>query len=312
MDAKDITKVSVSDRPHDAASENYSHVVQVPHRKFVTILSNLLTNVNATASVDTARAVRSGGVLQVHPRSLSPGPRPSEILDLSADHVTVSVVIPTLNEAGNLPYVLNTIPLWVDEVLLVDGRSSDDTERIAKVLWPEVRVVRETRRGKGIALKTGLAAAKGDVLIALDADGSMDGRMIPDFVDAIVAGADYAKGSRFREGAGSSDITRFRRFGDAGICLLIRLLFGARYTDATYGYFAIRSSKLDWLGIDTDGFEVETLIGIRAQRAKLRITEVACFETNRIHGTSRLRALHDGLRIFRLIVRERMRRYHAP
>lgn len=230
---------------------------------------------------------------------------------VTRDEVSVSVVIPTLNEAGNLPYVLNTIPHWVHEIILVDGRSDDDTERIAKVLRPDVRIVHESKPGKGAAMKAGLYAAKGDILIALDADGSMDGAEIGAFTDALLAGADYVKGSRFRPGAGSSDITKFRRFGDGAICFLLRILFGAHYTDATYGYIGVWADRLDWLGIDSDGFEVETLIGIRAQRAGLRTSEVPCFEANRIHGDSNLNALRDGFRIFRVIVSERLRRYRV-
>lgn len=224
---------------------------------------------------------------------------------------TISVVIPTLNEAGNLPYVLNTIPSWVNEIVVVDGRSSDDTERIVKVLRPDARIIHELKHGKGVALKTGLYGAVGDILIALDADGSMDGERISVFRDALLNGADYAKGSRFCEGGGSSDITKFRRFGDGSIAFLIRILFGARYSDVTYGYFAIWRDRLDALNLDTDGFEVETLIGIRARRARLGITEVPCYEASRIHGTSNLSALHDGVRIFRTIVQERLRRYHV-
>lgn len=227
------------------------------------------------------------------------------------DDATVSVVIPTLNEAGNLPYVLNTIPGWVDEVIIVDGRSDDDTERIAKVLRPDVRIIHQLIPGKGAAMKAGMYAAKCDLIIVLDADGSMDGAEIGAFKEALLGGADFVKGSRFRAGAGSSDITKFRRFGDAGICFLIRLLFGGRYTDTTYGYIGIWADRLDWLGIDTDGFEIETLIAIRAHRAGLRTSEVACFEASRIHGNSNLSALHDGIRIFKVIVRERLRRYRV-
>jgi glycosyltransferase involved in cell wall biosynthesis len=223
----------------------------------------------------------------------------------------VSVIIPTLNEAGNLPYVLNTIPSWVREVIVVDGRSDDDTQRIAKVLRPDVRIVHEIKRGKGAAMKAGLYAGTSEYLIALDADGSMDGAEIGAFRDALVAGADYVKGSRFCAGAGSSDITPFRRFGDASICVLLRVLFGARYSDATYGYIGIRADRLDALSLDSDGFEVETLIGIRARRARLRTAEVPCYEAHRIHGASNLRAFHDGLRIFRTIVGERLRRYRV-
>ena len=225
---------------------------------------------------------------------------------------TVSVIIPTLNEAGNLPYVLNTIPRWVDEIIIVDGRSNDDTERVARALWPDVRIVHQKQPGKGAAMRAGLHAAKGDILIALAADGSMDGAEIGAFRDALLAGADFAKGSRFCAGGGSADITNFRRMGDGGICLLIRLLFGARCTDATYGYIGVWADRLDWIDIDTDGFEVETLINIRVHRAGLRTVEIPCFEAHRIHGTSNLHAVRDGLRILRTIVRERLRRYRVP
>lgn len=217
-------------------------------------------------------------------------------------------MIPTLNEAQNLPYVLNTVPGWVDEVVIVDGRSTDDTLRIATLLRPGIRVIYEPKPGKGAAMKAGFEAATGDFIIALDADGSMDGAQIGAFRDALEAGADYVKGTRFGPGGGSADITKFRRFGDGGICLLIRLLFGGRYTDATYGYIGVRAESVEKIGIDSDGFEVETLIGIRAHRANLKTTEVPCFETSRIHGTSNLHALRDGLRIFTVIFKERFRR----
>lgn len=224
---------------------------------------------------------------------------------------TVTVVIPTLNEAGNLPYVLNSIPEWVNEVVVVDGRSRDDTQRVAKVLRPDVRIIHESRRGKGAALKSGLEAANGDILIIMDADGSMDGSEITLFRDALVNGADYVKGSRFAHGGGSVDITKLRRFGDWGICSLIWLLYGAHYTDGTYGFKGVWADKLDAIRIDTDGFEVELIIDIRACRASLKTVEVPCFESHRIHGSSNLNAARDGLRCLRVIIRERFRRYHA-
>ena len=224
---------------------------------------------------------------------------------------TVSVVIPTLNEAGNLPYVIDTIPDWVDEIIIVDGRSLDDTERVAKVLRPDAKIVSEVRRGKGAALRAGLKEAKGDILIMMDADGSMDGAEIASFRNALVAGADYAKGSRFLVGGGSTDITKLRRFGDRGICLLIRLFFGAHYTDGTYGFKGVWADCLEDIRIDTDGFEVELLIDIRAHRGALKTVEVPCFETNRIHGSSNLNAARDGLSCFRIIAHERFKRYRV-
>src|SRR5690242_9973622 len=84
----------------------------------------------------------------------------------------VSFVIPTLNEAKNLPHLLPRIPEWAYEVIIIDGRSTDDTVEVARQLRPDVRIVMEPRRGKGAALRAGFRAARGEVIIALDADGS--------------------------------------------------------------------------------------------------------------------------------------------
>ena len=119
----------------------------------------------------------------------------------------------------------------------------------------------------------------------MDADGSMDGADIEKFRDALLDGADYVKGSRFCDGGGSTDITRLRRFGDAGICFLIWLFFGAQYTDGTYGFKGMWANSLDAIRIDTDGFEVELLIDIRAHRGGLAHRRGRrASRPNRIHG----------------------------
>jgi len=107
------------------------------------------------------------------------------------------VVIPTLNEARNLEHVLPALPEALHEVILVDGGSSDDTLEVAQRLRPSIRITRQTRSGKGNALACGFAACSGDIIVMLDADGSADPDEITRFVDALVDGADFAKGSRF-------------------------------------------------------------------------------------------------------------------
>ena len=108
----------------------------------------------------------------------------------------VSVVIPAMNEARNLPHVFALIPRTVHEVILVDGHSVDDTVAVARELWPDVRVVAQNRIGKGNALACGFAAAAGDIIAMIDADGSADPGEIPAFVKALLDGADFAKGTR--------------------------------------------------------------------------------------------------------------------
>jgi glycosyltransferase involved in cell wall biosynthesis len=220
----------------------------------------------------------------------------------------VSVVIPTLNEADNLPHVFTELPAGLHEVVLVDGHSVDDTIEVAKQLRPDIRVVLQARRGKGDALACGFAACTGDVIVMMDADGSTDPKEIPRFVDALADGADFAKGSRYLPGGGSADLTWLRRAGNRFLSGVVNLLFGTKYSDLCYGYNAFRASCLDSLLVDCPGFEVETLINIRVTKLGLKVAEVPSFEGDRINGISNLNPIRDGLRILRVILRERFMR----
>ena len=225
----------------------------------------------------------------------------------------VSVVIPTLNEAKNLPHVMGALPAWLDEVIIVDGYSTDDTLEVAARLRPDVLIVHQSRPGKGDALRCGFEAATGDVLVMLDADGSADPAEIPRFLQALLAGADFAKGTRFGPGGGSDDLTRLRSAGNWFFSTLVNVFFGTRYSDLCYGYNAFWRHCLPAMSVDCDGFEVETLINIRVARAGLAIAEVPSHERLRIHGESNLRPFRDGARVLRTIVRERLRRSpHVP
>lgn len=221
---------------------------------------------------------------------------------------TISVVIPTRNEAPNLCHVLPHIPAIVSEVILVDGHSVDDTIAEAQRLLPSIKVIKQVGKGKGDALRVGFAACTGDIIVMLDADGSTDPLEIPRFVETLLAGNDFAKGSRFTKGGGSHDITRIRRAGNDGLILLVNILFGTRFSDLCYGYNAFWRHCLDHIEIDSDGFEIETLINIRAHLADLKITEVPSIEYQRIHGVSNLNAFRDGWRILKLIWQEHKRR----
>ncbi|GAC1361945.1 MAG: hypothetical protein NVS2B12_04530 [Ktedonobacteraceae bacterium] len=220
-------------------------------------------------------------------------------------HPTVSVVIPARNEAENLPYVLPYIPAMVSEVILVDGHSSDHTIEVARQLMPSIHIIEQTGKGKGDALRLGFAACTGDIIVMLDADGSADPTEIPAFVDALVRGNDFAKGSRFMKGGGSHDITPLRRLGNHGLSGLVNLLFLTNFSDLCYGYNAFWKHCLNHVEIDCDGFEVETLINLRMHKAKLAIIEVPSFEYPRISGQSNLNTFRDGWRVLLTIFRER-------
>lgn len=219
---------------------------------------------------------------------------------------TISVIIPALNEAENLPYVLPRIPADVHEVILVDGHSVDNTIAVAQELLPNIRVVFQEGRGKGAALRSGFAAATGDIIVMLDADGSTDPAEIPAFVGALHAGADFVKGSRFLQGGGTADMPIIRRWGNGALTAMVRLLFGGCFSDLCYGYNAFWRRVLPMLQLDGDGFEIETMMNVRALYAGLKVAEVPSFEAPRVHGIGRLRALPDGWRVLKTIMKERL------
>jgi glycosyltransferase involved in cell wall biosynthesis len=216
----------------------------------------------------------------------------------------VSVVIPCKNEARNLPIVFATLPEWISEVVLVDGQSVDDTVAVAKECYPKIKIVHQVGAGKGDALRAGFAACTGDIIVMIDGDGSTDGNEIIRFVAALLAGADYAKGSRFASSGGSDDITWHRRLGNRALCGMVNVALGTRYTDLCYGYNAFWSRVLPELHLDCLGFEIETMMNIRAARAGLRVQEIPSHEKCRVHGTSNLRVVFDGWRIFKVIAAE--------
>ena len=234
---------------------------------------------------------------------------------------TVSVVIPAKNEARNLPHVFAGLPRDLHEVILIDGDSKDDTVKVALKLRPDIVVIGQTRKGKGNALACGFEVATGDFIVMLDADGSTDPTEIPRFVNALKEGADFAKGSRFMPGAGSSDISRMRQIGNYWLNKIVNVLYGTRYTDLCYGFNAFRRDCLNVLELEAgevegadestmlwgDGFEVETLINVRIAKAGLRVAEVPSFERSRYHGASNLNAFSDGIRVLRTIQAERRR-----
>jgi len=241
---------------------------------------------------------------------------------------TVTVVIPTLNEEHNLPLILENLPP-VDEVIVVDGRSKDDTVAVAREVRPDAVVVRQTRSGKGNALVCGFAASTGDIVITLNADGSTDPGEIPRFVDALLSGAEVAHGSRFRSGGDHRDAGAVERLGHVLLSRIVNVFFGTRFTDLSCGYNAywrelvpalqlpeadqpqLKRGRLAW----GDGPEIDTMTTIRMAAQGLRVVEVATVGYPRMHGDRPRRLLPAALRALRVAYSEYVRRWrigHRP
>jgi glycosyltransferase involved in cell wall biosynthesis len=226
---------------------------------------------------------------------------------------SVSVLIPCLNEAENLPFVLRAMPEWVHEVVVIDDHCTDNTVSVARSVLPDVVIAtNQGPPGKGNALRAGMEAASGDILVQVDADGSEDPAEIHNFVGALLAGAEYAKGSRFVQGGGTSDMPALRQWGNRVLTALARVLFpGTRFTDLCYGYNAYWARVAPVL-LDAEGFEIETVMNLRAVRAGLRISEVPSFEAERINGEGNLKTFPDGWRVLKAIIRERRAAGRVP
>lgn len=240
-------------------------------------------------------------------RSVAP-PRPTRLVEnftVEPDRrPVVSLVIPTKNEAANVAWVLEQVPDCVDEVLVVDGRSTDATLVTAQSCRPDLRIVLQERTGKGDALRAGFMAATGDIIVMIDADGSMAPQEVRHYLHFLENGFDFVKGSRFMGGGGSLDISASRRMGNRALLWLVNRLYGAQLTDLCYGFCAFHRRYLPFLDLTRPGFEIETQLTISALKAGLRIAEVPSLEMPRRHGRSNLRTYRDGVRVLRTILRE--------
>lgn len=236
---------------------------------------------------------------------------------------SVTVVLPVLNEAENLPWLLERIPNHGTEIVMVDGGSMDGSRVLARELRPDIVIVGQCRPGKGCALAHGYRRATGDVIVTLDADGSTDPAEIPRFVEALLSGADFAKGSREIEGGGSDDLTRLRRFGNRLLTWLANRRLSTRYSDFCYGYNAFWRDCIPSLTFTMpgcgdsgpqsgDGFEIETFMHVRARQTGLVVVEVPSYERQRMYGNSHLRTFADGFRCLATLLRAgRIRRNEA-
>ncbi len=219
----------------------------------------------------------------------------------------VTVIIPALNEEKSIPKVLGELShLGYNNILVVDGNSKDKTVKIAKEFG--ARIIPQNGNGKGDALRQAFnhGSLDTDVVVMLDADGSMNIKEIPVLIDAIRSGADLAKGSRFLKHGYSEDLTTIRRIGNKFFIFLVNLFWSANYTDLCYGFGVFRNDAIKKLypHLKSKNFEIETEIFIKAQKLGLNVVEVPSIEFKRRHGKTNLSTFLDGFRILQTIINE--------
>jgi glycosyltransferase involved in cell wall biosynthesis len=233
---------------------------------------------------------------------------------------SVTLVIPAKNELASLPIVLAEIPDYIDEIIIVDGNSVDGTLEYAQEHPRVSKVIQQRSKGKGAALSAGFANATKDLVVIIDADGSMNLDELQHFLVKF-PDCGIVKGSRYLNGGGSSDLTMFRSFGNKVLTKIANNFFHQDWTDLAYGYAAFDRKLLSSLALTNydalgslfshkaygQGFEIETLMFCRAARRGIKLVEVPAYENDRIAGASNLRAIRDGVRVLIALFVERAR-----
>jgi glycosyltransferase involved in cell wall biosynthesis len=219
-------------------------------------------------------------------------------------NVRISIVVPTLNECPNIKHVFSNIPEFIDEIVVVDGNSTDGTRDEIKKYRTDAKIIIEKRHGKGQALKTGFENASGDIVVIMDADGSHDIREMSRLLEPVLDGYDASHGSRMLPGGGSDDITPFRSLGNKIFVSLVNYIYGSQYTDLCYGYRAFKKEAIEKMNCNRLGFDIETEQSIRVAKAGIKVKEVPSFEARRMYGNSNLNSFKDGWKILDVIVKE--------
>ncbi len=218
----------------------------------------------------------------------------------------VTVLICTLNEATTISSVLSKVPGWVHEVLLVDGHSTDGTIDVAHQFQPDIRVFYQPGKGKGDALRYGIQKATGDIIVTLDADGQTDPEEMPKFIEPLLSGYDWVKGTRFTYGR-PLNMPWHRWFGNKVLAITSNILHGTKYTDICSGYNAFWKKAFQHLNLSYDGFEMEQQMLVKVKKVGLKVAEVACHDAGRIGGVTKTSDVKQGFIDWFTIIKERFR-----
>ena len=217
--------------------------------------------------------------------------------------MSVSLIILTLNEIDGLKTMMPRIKKeWVDEIVVVDGRSTDGTIEEAKKQGYKVVVQEITGRGEGF--RTGLNNSNGNIIIYFSPDGNEIPEDIPNLLKKQKEGYDQVIASRFSIDSVSHDATFIRRLGNNMFTWIINKIFGSNVDDAVNGYRLITRECMEDLATRAKNFEIEIEMTIRATKKGYKIAEIPTVEPKRTSGTAKLNTVIDGLKYVKLILRE--------
>ncbi len=220
----------------------------------------------------------------------------------------VSIIIPAFNEERTVGDVVNSASEIMDdlkvpyEIIVVSDGSIDDTASIALSTCKATVLSNESNHGKGYCLRKALSWAHGDIVVTLDSDGQHTPKEIPDLLNPIFEGADVVAGSRFM--SERADVTSsINQVGNSLFNISIMALTGRKVTDSQTGFRAMKRAVLDELVLESDGYEIETEITVKALRGGYDFREVPISVQKREYNISRIKMLADGKKILSTVIR---------
>lgn len=217
----------------------------------------------------------------------------------------VSVVIPTLNEAGTIGHTINTIRKEVKyphEIIVVDGNSTDETQKIVRNSSC-CRLIIEPKQGYGAALKTGIKHAKGDVVVIVDGDGTYELKDVNLLIDALLReNAELCLGARMNGLYDKSmDITNY--MGNRIITFAFNLLYKQKLMDSQSGFRAVKRSAIEKIELFEEDMAFATEMLVKFAKRSLKIIEVSTTYKPRTYGRSKLKRIKAGLEIFKVLIK---------